>query len=187
MNTRFDIERMRKTWHEMDKTLTTDTPDENPNQFNNRQTSLDKLRNRYLRATISGIIAAVLFSMLLFHMPSLTGTHRYYAAASFALLMLVNAAITYRFWRGVSKIDPVAMSIHQVSSLSLYYKKWHLRYNLIIFPIGMVWIAYFIYLLRQSAFRSVDSIITGGLIGCICGLYALRKYLADYKKLSEYD
>ena len=28
---------------------------------------------------------------------------------------------------------------------------------------------------------------TGGLIGCICGLYALRKYLADYKKLSEYD
>ena len=63
--------------------------------------------------------------------------------------------------------------------MAKYYKKCHLRYVLLGSLVAIPWIVYFMYATNRS-----EGIVMGAIIGSICGLYSLWKYLNDYHNLA---
>lgn len=181
----FDIERMRKTWVEMGKALGMETPPSNPDNMNKMKTDLDRLTARYLKGWNWSIIGGILFTILFLWIPWINDEYRTPLALSYAIVMFTNAYALYWLWRGTGKIEPLTMSITQVSSMAKYYKKCHLLYILIGFPVAILWIGYFIFVVNRSEFRSIEGIVIGSIVGGIYGLYGLRQYLRDYRNLSE--
>ena len=176
-----DMGKMRKVWMEMGKALGMDKPQSDTDDLDKMHTDLDRLRLRYMTGRDWSVVAAVVFTVLLFLMPSLNDEHRLPVAVTFAVIMSANAYALNWFQRGIGKINPLTMSISQVSSMARYYKKSHLKYVLSGMLVAILWIEYFMY----ATDRSFGSIAIGAVIGAICGLYSLWKYLKDYRNLSE--
>lgn len=181
----FDIDRMRKTWIGMGKALEMETPSSEPYNLNNMNTDLDELRMRYMKGCKSSVFCGIIFTVFIYFMPPLNDEYRLPVALSYAILLFANAYVLYWFRQGVSKIDPITMSISQVSSLAKYYKKCHLRYHILGTLATIPWIAYFIYTLIRSEFRAMEGIFIGIIIGGIGGLRGLWEYLSDYRNLSR--
>lgn len=181
MNSKYvDIEQLRKAWVEMGKALGMETPPGDPDNMNKRNTDLDKLRTRYKKGWEWSIIGGIVFMSLFFWAPTINEEYRVSLAITCAIVMFSNTYALYWLWKGIGKINPLTMSISQVSSLAKHYKKCHLLYILIGFPVAALWIGYFIFVTNRS-----ESIVTGAIIGGIFGLYGLRQYLKDYRNLSE--
>ena len=172
---------VRKAWMEMGEALGMDKPQSDTDYLDKMHTDLDRLRLRYMTGRDWSVVVAVVFTVLLFLMPSLNDEHRLPVAVTFAVVMSANAYALNWFQRGIGKINPLTMSISQVSSMARYYKKSHLKYVLSGMLVAILWIEYFMY----ATDRSFDSIAIGAVIGAICGLYSLWKYLKDYRNLSE--
>lgn len=181
----YDIEQMRKTWIEMGKALGMETPPSDTEKFNKMYTSLDRLRDRYRKGCDFSIVGTIIFTPFFFFMPSISDEYRIPVAITFVIVMLANAYALYWLWRGIGKINPLTMSITQVSSMAKYYKKCHLQYLLLGSLVAIPWIGYFIYAISRSGIRDTDGIVIGAIIGGICGLYGLWQYLKDYRNLSE--
>ena len=172
---------VRKAWMEMGEALGMDKPQSDTDYLDKMHTDLDRLRLRYMTGRDWSVVVAVVFTVLLFLMPSLNDEHRLPVAVTFAVVMSANAYALNWFQRGIGKINPLTMSISQVSSMARYYKKSHMKYVLSGMLIAILWIEYFMY----ATDRSFGSIAIGAVIGAICGLYSLWKYLKDYRNLSE--
>ena len=175
-----DIENMRKTWIEMGKALGMETAPSDQDNMNKKYTSLDRIRNHYRKGCDWSIVGALVFASFFFFMPSLREEHRIPLAITYLIVMLANAYALYRLWRGTGKINPLTLSITQVSSMAKYYKKCHLLYILIGFPVAILWIVYFMFATNRT-----ESIIIGTIAGGIFGLFGLRQTLNDYRNLSE--
>lgn len=176
----FDMEQMRKIWIEMGNALGMETPPGNPDNMNKMNTSLDRIRDRYRLGCDWSIVGAIIFMVFFFFMPSIRDGYRIPLAITYAIVMLANAYVLYWLWRGTGKINPLTMSITQVSSMAKHYKKCHLLYVMIGIPVAILWIVFFLFATDRS-----ESIVIGGIIGGIFGLYGLRQYLKDYRNLSE--
>ena len=181
----YDIEQMRKAWIEMGKALGMETLPSDPYNLNNMNTALDRLRDRYRRGRDCSILGAVIFMPFLLFMPSLGSEYRIWVAITYTVVMLANAYSLNWLLQGIRKINPLIMSITQVSTMARYYKKCHLLYLLFGSFVAIPWIGYFIYTLSHSEFRGMDGIVMGAIIGGIGGLYGLWKYLKDYRNLEE--
>ena len=180
----YDIKQMKQAWIEMGKALGIDMRPCDPDNFNKIKTSLERLRDRYRKACDFSIVGAIIFTILIFFMPSLREEYRLSVAITFAFVMLANAYAQYLLWRGVGKINPLIMPITQVSSMAKHYKKCHILYIILGSFVAIPWIAYFLYAIRRSGIRDTDGIVGGAIIGGICGLYGLWQYLRDYRNLN---
>ncbi|MDE5849769.1 MAG: hypothetical protein K2H38_06485 [Muribaculaceae bacterium] len=176
----FDVEQMRKIWLEMGNALGMEMPPKDPDNLNKMRTSLDRIRDRYRLGCDWSIVGAIVFAAFFFFMPSLKDEYRIPLAITYVMVMLANAYALYWLWRGTGKINPLTMSITRVSSMAKYYKKCHLLYIMIGFPVAALWIVFFMYATDRS-----ESIIIGSIMGGIFGLYGLRQYLNDYRNLSK--
>lgn len=181
----FDIEQMRKAWLEMGKALGMETPPNDPDNMNKKNTDLDRLRMRYMKGRDFSILGAIIFPIFFFIMPSLADEYKISVAVTFIIVMLANAFVLNWFQRGIGSINPLTMPITQVSSMAKYFKKCHIRYLLLGFFVAIPWIVYFLYALRSSGFGGIDGIVFGAIIGGICGLYGVWKYMKDYRDLSK--
>ncbi len=92
----YDIEQMKKAWIEMGKVLRKDTPTSEPNNIDNMNTNLDKLRDRYRRGWEFSILGGIIFVIFLFWMPSLNNEYRLPIVISYAIFMFSNAIVLYR-------------------------------------------------------------------------------------------
>lgn len=186
MNSKYpDIEQMRKAWMEMGKALGRETQPGDPDDMNRKNTDLDKLRTRYMLGRDWSVVGGIILILVFLWVPWLNDEYRLPLAISSCGLMSANAYALNWLWKETGKINPLAMSITQVSSMARHCKKCHLLYILIGFPVTMLWIGYFIYAVQRSEFKSIEGLVMGSIIGGIFGLYSLWQDLKDYRNLSE--
>ncbi|MDE6560269.1 MAG: hypothetical protein K2K75_02690 [Muribaculaceae bacterium] len=175
-----DIEQMRKDWIEMGKALGMETLPDDPDNMNKKKTSLDRIHDGYRKGCDMSILGTIILTPFFFFMPSISDEYRISLAITFAIMGLANAYVMYWLWRGIGKINPLTMPITQVSSMAKYYKKCHLQYVLLGSLVAIPWIVYFMIATNRS-----ESVVMGAIIGGICGLYGLWKYMKDYRNLVE--
>lgn len=180
-----DLEHMRKAWVEMGKALGMDTPPSDPDDISKKKTALDELLLRYMKGRDFSLVGAIVFAIIFFSVPSLNDEYKRSMAISFAILMLANAYALNWFQKGIGKINPLTMSISKVASMAKYYRKCHLKYYMIAFPISLIWLGYFIYIVQGSDFRGNEGLVIGAIIGSIFTIYSLWKDLRDYRNLTK--
>ncbi len=180
-----DLEQMRKAWVEMGKALGMETPQGDPDEMKKQKTALDELLLRYMKGRDFSVVGAIVFAVIFFFVPSLNNQYRIPLAISFAILMLANAYVLNWFQKGIGKINPLTMSISEVASLAKYYRKCHLKYYMITFPISLIWLVYFIYAVQGPDFKGQEGLVIGAIIGSLFTIYSIWKDLKDYRNLTK--
>ncbi len=178
-----DMMRLKRSWREMGIALGEMQSRVNPGQLRNMQTTLDKLRTRYLRIGTLGSVFVVLYFPFLMHARFIEPDLRMPVAVTFALFVLAMSFVDFWFRNRLGKINPVTMSVSEVARLSLHYKKCHLRCVMVGIPTASCWIGFFAYATISTYNEVLWGMLFGVVLGGILGCCMLRKFLADYKQL----
>lgn len=191
MNTEInDLDNIRKAWREMGTAFNAESYSDTPESLNNKRTTLDRLRRRYMTFIIISISSGIIYSPVLLHLGSLgflPYNLRWPVAISFMLMLLIEAGMDFWFWKGTGRISPLTMTVSELSSMALYYKKCHIKAVMVCMPIAISWVAFFIYAASLANFFPIFGIITGAAIGLFIGIRALKRFMAEYKSLYDKD
>lgn len=137
MNTEINnLEDIKKIWREMGTAFHTESYCTTPEALNNKRTTLDRLRRRYMSFIIFSISAGIIEFPIILHLGSLgflPDNLKWPVAISFMIMMLIEACIDFWFWKGTGRICPLTMTVSDLSSMALYYKNvisnpsWYVR------------------------------------------------------------
>lgn len=191
MNTEInDLENIRKTWRKMGTAFNAESYCTSPEALNNKRTTLDRLRRRYMSFMILSISAGIIEFPIILHLGSLgflPDNLKWPVAISFMIMMLIEAGMDFWFWKGTGRICPLTMTVSELSSMALYYKKCHIKSIMVCAPMALGWIVFFIYAASLANFFPIFGIITGAAIGLFFGIRALKRFMAEYKSLYDKD
>lgn len=180
-----DLHQFRNAWYATGEAIKIKENNDTPQNPNERQTALERLRTKYISRAIANIIGApFMFCLIYFVMYSLRSQNlefRLSLSVSSALLLVGAAMFYFHIWKGLGKIKLLTMPVKQVASLALKYKKRELQGLGIGYPIAILWIIFFIYATGQDWFPPV----IGGISGLWFGIKAIRKMMNDFDQLAE--
>lgn len=180
-----DIEQMRKAWIEMGKVLGMQSmPKSDTKDLDGKKTALDRLREKYQTFWIISLIMAfagfLLFSRGLFVVSSLN----LWLGIAYAVYFITASSMDFWLWRGIGAIDPVRMSVSEISEKSMLYRKRHLQFMAILIPMAIALIGFTGYV-YSSEIYFLNGMIVGIVIGAIIGTIQFRRFMLQYRKLSE--
>lgn len=175
-------ERIKKNWQE-----THFNANDNPEQLQSimegrRRTALEDLARRYR-----------VFSILCFMMAAISigwgfsplfGEMSHIVSLALVAFFLLCGSIDDWFCRGIQSIDVATMSVAEVASKALCYKKRHLQAIAVLAPLAICIVGLMAYALSGDK-TLWYGMIAGGMLGLTIGLLQLRRFIDDYRKLSE--
>ncbi|MDE6006236.1 MAG: hypothetical protein K2G67_01600 [Muribaculaceae bacterium] len=147
-----------------------------------RMSALGKLSSKYKRFSIIGFVMIAMSFITKFTVGD--NTLGIWISILFACYFATCSAMDYWLYLGISRIDPATMSVNEVITKSLFYRKRHFQFMAIIIP----WMIAIIGLIVYANFSDVYMLIavaTGGIIGLAIGLKNLFEFLDAYKTLSN--
>lgn len=187
MNTEINnLDDIKKIWREMGTAFNTDSYCTDPDAMNKKRTNLDRLRRRYMSFMIFSISAGIIEFPIILHLGSLgflPDNLKWPVAISFMIMLLIEACIDFWFWKGTGRICPLTMTVSELSSMALYYKKCHIKSIMVCMPLALGWVVFFIYAASLANFFPIFGIIIGAAIGLFLGIRALKRFMAEYKSL----
>lgn len=182
-NENFDIEQMRKAWLEMGKVLGT-IPERNPVNLDKKRTTLDKLRERYMTFWIISLVMVfagfLIFSRGIFVVSGLN----LWLGVAYSVYFLTASGMDFWLWNGLGSIDPLRMSISEIADKSMFYRKRHLQFMAILIPMAIALVGFTGYV-YSSEIYFLNGMIFGCIIGLIIGIIQFRRFMAEYRKLSD--
>lgn len=158
------------------------------NSDNRRQTALQSLAKRYRWFSNYALLLLVLMPLVLIN---LFWTHGYgqewmrIAIVVFSMIYCATCSIMDRWlYRGICSIDIYEMSVAEVCSLAIYYRKRHLQFVVILIPMAVVLLGGIAWALSSNMYL-IYGIITGALVGLILGTRQLYAFLDSYRSLTK--
>lgn len=146
-----------------------------------RKTSLEQLASRYKRFSIIGIIMAIV--SVFFYMQVFNEEVRIITKILMTVYFSTCFVMDYWLYRGVSSIDCQTMSVSEVSSMALYYKKKHLQFMMVLIPFAIVVLGFMFYSFIDDEFI-LYAAICGAILGLAIGLKEFFQFMNDYKTLA---
>ncbi len=180
-----NIDQLKKAWYVMGECLgIRPTPDSDPENLKNKKTALDRLRNQY-RTLFAISLPMVFTSYLIFSraVPAY-GKQSLYLGIAYAAYFIITFIMDRWLWTGIGTIDPLKMSVSQVVEKSMFYRKRHLQFIAILIPIAVVLLGFTGYVFLSNIYF-LSGIIVGAICGAILGIIQFRRFMDEYRKLSE--
>lgn len=151
-----------------------------------RHTALDRLKQRYQRFAMVGIMMVIVFGIM-----TMTGrferifvTENIWFMITWMAYFATAAIMDTWLYYGLSKINLTTMSVSEVSRLALYYRKRHIQFIFVLLPWALAVVGWFISIAIDDKYL-VCGIISGMLVGLCIGARALMGFLKEYRELSE--
>lgn len=177
-----DIERMRKAWLAMGESLGMQ-PSPDPDNLNNRKTALDRLRDKY-RVFWTVAIVMTFGSFMMFQGALGESEYSFWLRVAFALYFLTAFCMDHWLWRGIGTIHPLRMGVAQVVAKAMYYRKRHLQFMAILIPAAVALLCVTGYAFSSQTYF-LNGMVVGALCGLIIGIIQFRRFMAEYRNLSE--
>lgn len=166
-----------------------DTRFKNTSQFtieeilNGRRISaLERLSQKYRRFSIVALLLIII---------SFTGKFTIEKSSLDIWISIIMACycatcsvMDYWLYRGITRIDFATMSVHEVITKSLFYRKRHLQFMAVLIPWAIV-IVSLIFYANFSEIYMLMGLTAGLIIGLAIGLRNLFDFLDDYKTLTQ--
>lgn len=149
-----------------------------------RKSALQRLASRYRMFSIIGAVCSVSIPMIL-HNPGIFPENPYkiWALLIFCLYFLTCSAMDLWLYHGITGIDVATMSVSEVISRALFYRKRHLQFVMVLLPWAFVIVGILIYF-NEIRF-ALYGMIAGGTLGLIVGINQLRRFMADYRDVTR--
>lgn len=180
-----NLDRLRKAWLAMGKSLDMDLKSVSLKDLTRKKTTLERLRGRYGRFCIVGVIMMVNTLMIF------SNSHIFYDAdcrlelgVAYSVYFLVAFCMDLWLWHGIGEINPITMSVSEVARRALLYRRRHIQFMAILIPYAVVMIAFTGYAMSHDKYFLVG-VVAGAIIGLAIGTVIFLKTMADYKRLSE--
>lgn len=179
-----DLKELRSAWSTMGKSLPEQPADNDTGNLNGRKTALDRLRDRYRRFRL--VSALLIFgSFMIFSRGQLFDSNlNLYLGIAYAAYFATSCAMDYVLWRGLGTIDPVTMSVTEVARHALRYRKLHLQFIAILLPLALGLLGFTAYAFSADRYF-LYGMLSGAIIGAAIGTFQFRRFMADYRRLSE--
>ena len=177
-----DFNEFQENWHKAGEALNL----RSDNGFNlNRKTSLDRLATRYRMFSLSALLAAggltLFFSLVMRH----SGISLpLWLIISFEAYFLMASLMDYWLYQGVRSIDCSTMTVDMVLSKTMFYRKRHLQFTMLLVPIALANIILLGLCLHADTII-LYGMIAGFLFGVTMGIRALMDFMKDYHKIME--
>lgn len=180
-----DLDNLKKSWIEMGKSLGAKFDHQyDPDKLSNMKTALDRLRDRYRVFWRAGLI--MIFSSFLIFSKHLIvenplNLHLGFAYAAYFLMCFI---MDHWLWKGIGSIDPLRMGVAEVAKKALYYKKRHLQFMIFLIPMAIAILGLTGYVFSSDKYLLMG-MITGAICGAILGIFQFRRFMAEYRKLTD--
>lgn len=180
-----DITQMRKAWHAMGESLRAQSsPYSDPEDLGNRKTALDRLRDRYRHFWIVALVMS-LCSLIVFSRGRLVDECiGLWLGIVYSAYFLTVFFMDHWLWRGIRTIDPLKMGVSEVAEKAMFYRKRHLQFVAFLIPVGAVLLGFTAYAFSSEIYF-LSGMIAGGVCGLIVGIVQFRRFMAEYRKLSD--
>lgn len=178
---------MKMAWRDTTRSLNPAPTDETLEKIRvgKQSTSLDRLGARYFRFVMLAACCTIL-SLSFMLVPWPLPYNSVWLSLAFIAYFITCGVMDFWLYRGVGSIDCLRMPVSVVISKALYYRKRHLQFVLILLP--LVFGVFFLLALYCNFDRStLLGMIIGGAFGFAIGLYQLREFMRDYRKITDYN
>ncbi len=106
------------------------------------------------------------------------------SSIAFGVYFLVCSVMVYWLYRGISSIDVVDMSISEVVSRALFYRKRHLQFILILIPMAVVILTFVAWQVIDNEYMLIGMAF-GAIAGLAIGTRMLLSFMADYRTITS--
>lgn len=180
-----DIAQIRKAWLAMGESIGTRTSaHHDPEDLSQRKTSLDRLRDKYRHFWIMALIMSFFSWMVFSRGRLLEDGSGFWLGIAYAVYFLTVFCMDYWLWRGIGTIDPLKMSVSEVAEKAMFYRKRHLQFIAFLIPMAAVLLGFTGYVFSSDVYF-LGGMIVGGVCGLIVGIIQFRRFMAEYRKLSD--
>lgn len=146
-------------------------------------TTLDRLRNRYLRFALASMICCPL-SLMFLNRELFPYEHAPVVTIAFILYMLTASVMDCWLFQGIGSIDCLHMSVSEVYAKAMYYRRKHLQFMMVLIPMAAIVVSLIVWFVGVEP-SIVFSMICGAAVGLLIGLRQFRAFMRDYRNLSE--
>ena len=86
--------------------------------------------------------------------------------------------------QSIRAINLTRMPVTEVLERTMRCRKLHLRWEIYVLPIVVLWVAATAYTMQADIYF-VYGVITGGFIGLVMGIRVLLRFLNDYREVMQ--
>lgn len=148
-----------------------------------RATAIDRLEKRYKRMGIMCLIFAVFIPLEMLLMFDVG--QKWIIFWSFAAFFFVGAAMDFWLSNGIGTINVYEMTVSEVVSKALWYKKRHLQFELVLLPMAAIVLAEMWCFIGQVYEGLWISMLLGGVVGLALAMWVFFKFMKDYKSIKN--
>lgn len=177
-------EEMKKAWNDTGNSLGNRSQTPDPNIIAAKKTSLDSLRDRYRRFFTIGFIMAAVSFIMFGHSNMLPEEFRLPVSMAFFLYFIIAALMDLWLWKELGRINPVTMTVTEVAGKAMLYRKRHLQFMIVLIPMAITLIGLLCYAFSSEIYF-IYGVATGAVLGIIFGIREFRRFMADYRRLSD--
>ena len=176
-----NLENLQNDWRSAGRAMR--LPDNNNDFDNRRRTSLQRLADRYGRFAILAFMFGWAMPLELWNL----NRHGEFNFPIWFLIIFVAYFLTASimdFWlhRGVKSIDVDTMSVETVLSKTMYYKKRHMQFMMVLLPFALVSVL-ILAILQRGDTPVIIGMGCGFLFGTLFAVYIFRQFMADYRRV----
>lgn len=180
-----DIVQIKKAWSKIGHSLESQcAPDLDPESYKRKKTALDRLRDKYRTFCVISLLMVFNSFLTFSRVPLADSKPNFWLGVVYALYFLIAFCMDYWLWKGIGTIDPLRMSVVEVSGKALFYRKKHLQFVVAIIPIAIVVLGFTVYQFSANIYF-LAGMVAGAVCGLVIGTAQLRRFMAEYRNLSE--
>lgn len=171
---------IKQNWHDTNVRTSTDRTVLEIIKKGKRKTALQSLARRYRWFSNAGLLSAAIFTPALSRpemIPDLPG--KWLVLSGYALFLIIASAMDRWLYYGIKSIDVFTMPVADVVSKTLFYRKRHLQFMIILIPLAFIEVGALAYICRNEFF--IKGMVIGGVVGFAVGVCQFLKFMADYR------
>lgn len=178
-------ENIKKTWNEVGNRIKQPTSEElNSVKMKKMETAQELLAKKYKRFSVFGLVMIFVSVSWLNNIFIISEDMRYVITILFAVYFATCSTIDFWLYRGVNSIDCFTMSVSEVVSQALYYKKKHLQSMCFLIPFAIIVLGAVVYGCNGNK-TFLIGIGFGLIVGCVIGIRHYFDFMDQYKVLSD--
>lgn len=179
-------EEIKKTWEEAARKIYRPTPEEFEDMYKEKkETALERLATKYRRFSTMSMVMTVVSCLWMFSPAAIPAPGmKYVMAITMMLYFATCSTIDFWLYRGVSSIDCFEMSVSEVVSKALYYRKKHLQSMMFLIPFAVVVFGVMVYSFNADIYV-IYGMAAGLIVGLMIGLRHFREFMDEYKVISR--
>lgn len=172
-----DIQEMKSNWHSAKDSINTVSElqlDEN------RKTALQRLGDKYNRFSHMSLVIMLCGPLVLWNV----GIRSVLLFVGYYILTGAASIFDAYLAQSIRAINLTRMPVTEVLERTMRCRKLHLRWEIYVLPIVVLWVAATAYTMQADIYF-VYGVITGGFIGLVMGIRVLLRFLNDYREVMQ--